>query len=117
MTLKLVSIDSKRAEEITQASGGAVEFMYMNGSIKELAIETPLGKIYVKIDNYSIQVMEKERKNIFYLGFFTDVADQKIFIEKEFEHESSRSDYIDRHLSVLEKTESELVLETREVEA
>jgi len=113
MTLKLLSIDSKRAEEITQACNGAIEFLYMNGSIKELAIETPLGKIFVKIDNYSINVMEKERKQVFYLGFFAIVASEKIFIEKEFETETERQQYVSRYLQ--DHLEDDLVFETREV--
>ena len=114
MSLRLKSIDGHRAEEISKALNGSIEFTIVNGSIKGIICNTEIGPIHITIDSYNVSVSEIEKKEIWYLGFFADVAGDKMFIEKQFDSEYDRCRFIDNHLESTHSS-SELVLEKREV--
>jgi len=114
MSLRLKTIDGKRAEEISKLTNGAIEFTIINGSIKGVVCNTEIGPIHIVIESYSVQVSELEKKEIWYLGFFAEVAGDKIFIEKEFDSEYERNCFVDNNLAGTHSM-SELVLDNREV--
>lgn len=96
--MKLKSIDTKRAAQISSMSGGEIAFKVADGAIKGVTFPSPVGSLTVEIDSYSVRVYEAEVKKTFVLGFFAQVADQKLFVEKKFDDESEREEYINRYL-------------------
>ena len=113
--MKFTKLTKERVDLITRLSGGAIDFKQIDGTIKGVKFQSPIGPIYVEIDSYSISVNELAKETSFYLGFQTDVADDKIFIEKHFASESDREEYIAQYLSTIPR--DELTIENREVES
>lgn len=110
--MKLKKISNERASEITKQSEGAIQFKIIDNVIKGITFPSAVGNIYVDIDSYSISIAEEATKEVFKLSFFAQVADEKIFIEKEFESEYDRQQYIQKHLYDMPDDEMSLSVAT-----
>lgn len=106
--MKLKKIQSDRLTQIANASGGQIQFKTVDNSVVSIMFPGPFGPVFVEVGSYSVSVNELATKKIFKLGFFKQVADEKIFIEKEFASEDERESYISQYLFDVERDELSL---------
>jgi hypothetical protein len=111
--MKLIRITVSRAEELERESAGYLKFKFVDGSIKGITLEGPQGPIFIELDSYTLSVSELARKQVYHLAFFHNVLGENHFIEKDFDSETARDNYIAMHLS--DVPPDELVLETRTI--
>ena len=76
--MKLKRLTPDRATEITEQTEGQVVFKHIDGTIKGITFRSSVGFLYVDIDSYSVAVCEQDTKDVFHLGFFASVADEKL---------------------------------------
>lgn len=96
--MKLKKITSDRLDQIESLSGGQIKFKRIDGNVISIMFQGPLGPVFVEVGSYTVTVNELATKKVFKLGFFKQVADEKIFIEKEFDDEDKRESYIAEYL-------------------
>lgn len=111
--MNYATLKQKDTAAIEKASDGEIRFNYTDASLKEVSFPGPNGRIYVRLESYSMIVCEPKAKELYRLGFFSQVADQQIFVEKHFDLEEERNTFISKYLS--EISEDELVMETVKV--
>lgn len=112
--MKLQRIKTDRADHLARISEGALNFKIVDGSIKGLDFEGPDGRIYVDLDSYALSISEAARKEAYYLGYFANLpGGENLFIEKYFDEEYMRQNFIDNHLHGYQA--DELVLEQRTI--
>jgi hypothetical protein len=112
--MKLKKISSDRLDQIEAASGGSIAFKRIDGNVLSIMFQGPLGPVFVEVGSYTVTVNELVTKKIFKLGFFKEVADEKVFIEKEFKDEHERESYISQYL--FDTNRDELSIEDLEVQ-
>ncbi len=112
--MKLKKITGDRLDQIEVASGGGIRFKRIDSAVVSITFPGPFGDIFVEVGSYTVTVNELATKKIFKLGFFKQVADQKLFIEKEFTSDSERESYIIQYLSDINR--DELAIEDDEVQ-
>lgn len=112
--MKLKTITPERLEQIEKASLGDIKFKTVNNAIVSIVFQGPLGPIFIEVGSYSVvTVNELATKKIFKLGFFKQVADQKLFLEKEFKTKEEREEYINEYL--YDSDREELVIDEFEI--
>jgi len=112
--MKLKKISSERLDQIEAASGGKIAFKRIDGNVSSIMFQGPLGPVFVEVGSYTVTVNELATKKIFKLGFFKQVADEKVFIEKEFPSDSERESYISQYL--YDTNRDELAIDDVEVQ-
>lgn len=96
--MKLKKITSDRLDQIEALSGGQIKFKRIDGNVTSIMFQGPVGPVFVEVGSYTVTVNELATKKVFKLGFFKQVADERIFIEKEFASEDERESYISQYL-------------------
>jgi len=110
--MKFKKIDEKRAAQITKETSGDVEFKVVDGTLKGVCIKYGDSLLNVEIDSYSVIFTEPATKEVFKLSFFAQVCEEKIFIEKQFDSEYDRQQYIQQHLYDMPEDEMSLSVAT-----
>lgn len=112
---KMKKVPTTKLAEIEAASCGDIKFRVVNDIVVSIEFPTPLGPLFVEVGSYNVSVNELETKKQFWLGFFTEVADDKIFVEKTFDSAQERQDYIRKWCHTI--PEEELSMQDREIYA
>lgn len=112
--MKLKKLSSARLDQIEAASNGAIAFKRVDGNVASIMFPGPLGPVFVEVGSYTVSVNELATKTLFKLGFFKVVADEKVFLEKEFKDAAERESYIAQYL--FDVARDELSIEDLEVQ-
>lgn len=103
--MKLKKISADRLTQIANASGGAIQFKTVDNNVTSIVFQGPFGPVFVEVVSYAVTVNELATKKVFKLSFFQKVADENIFIEKDFATEEERENYISRYLDLMPRDE------------
>lgn len=98
--MKFSKLTTERMNEIQEQTRGSVQFKLVDGSLKSVYVETPIGVLTIEIDSYSLVALEEAKKKVYGLHFEEKdelTGDISCIIRKEFDSEYDRDNYISAH--------------------
>jgi hypothetical protein len=105
----LSRVTQERLADIVKQSAGLIEVTYVNGVVNEVILNLASGPLFVRKESYSIEVCEYETAEKWKLLYQVEVGPDKVLVEKLFDSEYDRQQYIRQWCSTM--PEDELTLE------
>ena len=110
--MRLETIPAEKLSQIEKASGGTIKFEITNSNVTKVTFPGPDTDLVIQVGSYSVTVCRPATKEVFYFSYMETVRGEKILLEKEFDSEYERTEYIRRNFSDVEESEYNLEIRT-----